>query len=157
MSENRVGEVYRRQGKRNVGLVSFMGIVFGGHAVGAAIFVCVAGAIFDCPIHSLLLPYVVFLCPGLVLAPLLYRARLSREHARPFALQCGLAMLVYSQAIILALAFGTIRLRILSQEEAISDFGLLVIPVAVFVFWVSYKLARQMPAVGRLAGEDLRT
>jgi hypothetical protein len=113
-------------------------------------------ASLSCCFPILLLPYVVFLGPGLVLAPLLYRARLSRDRARSFALQCGLAMLVYGQAIISALAFGTIRLRILSQGEAITDFGLLVIPVAVFTFGVSYKLARQMPRV-ESSGADLRT
>jgi hypothetical protein len=123
---------------------TFIVIVFGGNALGMAIFVGLAGLILSIRPRSLLVPYTTLLYCGLVLSPLLYWARLSRKRSQSYALRFAIAIFFYLQAIVLALGFSAIKLNILSQAEAVSDFGLLIVPLSAFTFGASYLLVRQM-------------
>lgn len=123
---------------------TFFAVVFAGNAIGMPIFVVLVGVILAIPARRLLVPYTTLVYCGLVLAPLLYWARLSRERPKSCALRFGVTMFFYLQVILMALGFGAVRLHILSQAEAISDFGLLALPLSLFVFASSYLLVRQM-------------
>ncbi len=141
MSDNPTHVDARRPGSVKFGI--FMAVTFGGHAIGMAIFVGLAGLIMRIPTRSLLVPYTALLYCGLILSPLLYWARLSRERPKSCAIRFGIAIFFYLQVLTLALGFGTIRLHILSQAEAVSDFGLVVLPLSAFAFAASYVIVRQ--------------
>jgi hypothetical protein len=122
----------------------FTAMVFAGNALGMAIFVGFGGLILGISSHRLLMPYTTLLYCGLVLSPLLYWARLSRGRHKSCALRFATAILLYLQAVMLALGFSAIKLNVLSQAEAISDFGLLIVPLSAFTFAASYLVARRM-------------
>ena len=126
----------------SVGFGIFIAVVFGGHAVGMAIFVGLIGLILGIPVRNLLVPYTTLVYCGLVLSPLLYWVRLARERPKSCALRFAVAMFFYLQIVVLALGFSTIKLHILSHAEAVRDFGLLIIPLSVFMFAASYLVVR---------------
>lgn len=119
-------------------------VIFIGHAIGMAIFVGLAGVILSVPIRRLVVPYTTLVYCGLVLAPLLYWARLSRERPRSCAIRFGIAMFLYLQVLMLALGFGTIRLGILSLAAAINDYALPMVVFSVLASALLYLVARRM-------------
>lgn len=119
-------------------------IIFLAHAIGMAIFIGLAKVALKLPTRELFVPYTVLAYCGLVLSPLLYWARLSRQRPKSCAMRCGIAMFFYFQALILAMAYGTIRLGILSLTTAVRDYVPFLIPFSALVSIVLYVTARQI-------------
>jgi hypothetical protein len=136
------GEKMQRPGSVNFGI--WTAVIFVGHAIGMAIFIGLAGLILGIPARRLLVPYTTLLYCGLVLSPLLYWARLSRERPKSCAIRFGIAMFLYLQVLMLALGFGTIRLGILSQATALNDYAPFMVPFSVLASILLYVVARQM-------------
>jgi hypothetical protein len=135
------GDKNQRHGKVNFGV--WTAVVFIGHAVGATIFVGLAGLALNLPAHKLLLPYGAMLYCGLVLSPLLYWVRLAREQPKSCAIRLALSMFLYSQVLMLTLGFSTIRLGILSQEAA-TGYALPVLVLSALASVLLYIFTRQM-------------
>lgn len=142
MSDNPTHVDARRPGSVKFG--TWTAVIFVGHAIGMAIFVGLAGVILSVPIRRLVVPYTTLVYCGLVLAPLLYWARLSRERPKSCAIRFGIAMFFYLQVLMLALGFGTIRLGILSLAAAINDYALPMVVFSVLASALLYLVARQM-------------
>jgi hypothetical protein len=131
-----------RSGSVNFG--TWTVVIFIAHAIGMSIFVGLAGVILSIPARRLLVPYIVLVCCGLVLSPLLYWARLSRERPKSCATRFGIAIFLYLQVLMLALGFGTITLGILSRSAALNDYAPFMIPFSVLVSVLVYVVTRQM-------------
>ena len=132
---------------RGTGSVKFgtwTAVIFVGHAIGMAIFVGLTGVILSVPIRRLVVPYTTLVYCGLVLAPLLYWARLSRGRPKSCAIRFGITMFFYLQVFMLALGFGTIRLGILSLAAAINDYALPMMVFSVLASVLLYLFACQM-------------
>lgn len=136
------GQKTQKAGSVNFGI--WTSIIFVGHAIGMAIFIALAGLVLNIPAHRLLVPYTTLLYCGLVLSPLLYWARLSRERPRSCALRFGIAMFLYLQVLMLALGFSTIRLGILSRATALNDYAPFMVPFSMLVSALLYIVALQM-------------
>lgn len=134
----------RMQKPPSVRFITFVSVTFAGHAVGMAMFVGSAGLILGIPAHSLLVPYAALLGCGLIFSPLLYWARLSRGRPKSRALRFGIAMFLYMPTFTLVVGFGTVRLHILPQAEALSVFGLLVLPAFAFTAAAAYGTMSRM-------------
>lgn len=128
----------------SVNFAIWTAVIFFGHAVGAAIFIGLAGLALNLPARRLLVPYTTLLYCGLVLSPLLYWARLSRERPKSCAIRLGIAMFLYLQVLMLALGFSTIRLGILSQTAALNDYAPFMVPFSALASIVIYVVTRQM-------------
>lgn len=128
----------------SVNFGTWTAVIFIGHAIGMAIFVGLAAVILSIPARRLWVPYTVLVYCGLVLAPLLYWARLSRERPKSCAIRFGLAMFLYLQVLMLALGFGTIRLGILSLAAAVNDYALPMVTFSVLASVLLYVVARHM-------------
>lgn len=142
-------------GRNTAGSVSFgtwTAVIFIGHAVGMAIFVALAGIIMSLPARRLLVPYTALVYCGLVLAPLLYWARLSRERPKSCAIRFGIAMFLYLQILIFAIGYGTIRLGMLSVGAAVRDYGPSMVVFSVLASVLLYLVARHMLKVPQSSG-----
>lgn len=139
---SRVGQNAPKSASVSFGI--WTAVIFAAHAIGMAIFTGLAGAALSIPVRNLLLPYTALLYCGLVLSPLLYWARLSRDRAKSCALRLAIAIFLYMQALMLALGFSTIKLNILSQAAVINSYA----PFMMSFSWVAsvllYIAARQM-------------
>ncbi len=135
-------ETTPRPGSVNFGI--WTAVIFVGHAIGMAIFIGLAGLILNIPARSLWVPYTALVYCGLVLSPLLYWARLSRERPKSCAIRFGIAMFLYLQVLMLALGFGAIRLGILSQAAALNDYAPFMIVFSALASILLYIAARQM-------------
>lgn len=142
MSDNPTHVGARRPG--SVKFATWTAVIFVGHAIGMAIFVGLAGVILSVPIRRLVVPYTTLVYCGLVLAPLLYWARLSRERPKSCAIRFGIAMFFYLQVLMLALGFGAIRLGILSLAAAINGYALPMVVFSALASALLYLVARQM-------------
>ena len=119
-------------------------VIFVGNAFGTATFLGVAGVIFDIPLRRLLIPYTLLLCCGLVLSPFLYWARLAREQPKSCAIRFAIAMFLYMQVLMLALAISTIRLGILSKTAALNEYAPVMVPFTALASVAGYVITRQM-------------
>lgn len=128
----------------SVNLATWFAAIFLGHATGMAALAGLAAAILKIPVHGLLVPYIALACCGLVLAPSLYWARLSRERPDSCAIRFGVGMFLYLQALMLALGFGAVRVGIISRVAAIHGFAPLVIPFSALASVLLYVAARQV-------------
>src|SRR5260370_28616921 len=136
------GETTQTPASVNFGI--WTAVVFGGHAIGMAIFIGLAGLILNMPVRRLFVPYTMFLYCGLVLSPLLYWARLSRARPRSCAIRLGIGIFLYLQTLMLALGFSTIRLGILSQTTVIDDYAPFMVFFSALTSIALYVVARQM-------------
>jgi len=144
MSDNslgRVGQNPPRPDSVNFGI--WTAVIFAGHAIGMAIAIGLAGVILSIPARNLLVPYTTLLYCGLVLSPLLYWARLSRERPKSCALRFGITIFLYLQVLMLALGFDTIRLGILSQAVVLSDYAPFMLPFSALASVLVYVFTRQ--------------
>jgi hypothetical protein len=114
-----------------------------GQAGGAAIIVGVAGLVLNLPPRRLLVPYAMFLGGGLVFAPFLYWARLSRARPKTFAIRSAIAMFVCVEAVVLAGVFSAIWLDILPLTQGLTeDLPFLVIAAGVVMYlWMRQRVA----------------
>jgi hypothetical protein len=131
-----------RPGSVNFGI--WTAVIFIGHAIGMAIFVGFAGVILSIPTRRLLVPYTILACCGWVLSPLLYWARESRERPKRCAIRFGVAVFLYLQVLMLALAFGTIRLGLLSHAAILNDYAPFMMPFSALASALVYFVTRRM-------------
>ena len=136
-----------RPGSVNFG--KWTAVIFVGNALGTAIFLGVAGVIFDLPLNRLLIPWAMLLSCGLVLSPFLYWARLAREQPESCAIRFAIAMFLYMQVLMLALAISTIRLGILSQTAVLTEYAPVMVPFTALVSIAGYVITRQMLQTGK--------
>lgn len=123
---------------------TWMIVTFSGHALGLAIFTGLVGLAWGIPPGKLLVPYAMLAYCGLVLCPLLYWARLSRNRPKSCAIRFAIAMFLYLQTLMLALGFGAIRLGILTKADAIDGYGPFMLPFSAFAAVLVYFVVRQM-------------
>jgi len=116
------------------------------HAIGVAIFVALAGVVLRIPIRQLWVPYTTLVYCGLVLAPLIYWTRSSRDRPNSCSLRFGVSIFIYIQCLTLALGFSAIRTGLLSQEAAINFYAApifaLSLIVSVFLFYATRQMLR---------------
>jgi len=136
------GKRVRRAGSAS--LAVWIAVILFGNAAGAAIFVAMAGVELDLPIRRLWIPYAALFDCGLVLAPLLYWAALSRERPKSCAIRSAIAMFLYIQTVMLALGFSTIKLGILSRNQIIDGYAPFMEAFSVIASILIYTVARRM-------------
>jgi len=103
-------------------------VIFCGHTLGMTVFVGLVALIGGIPIRSLFTPYVMLLYCGMVLSPLLYWVRISRDRPKTCAVRFAIAIFLYFQVFTGAVGYGAIRLRFISPTTAGHDY----VPVLVF-------------------------
>jgi hypothetical protein len=144
MNDKTIDRVEKLQNRGSANFGRFVATVCVGHAIGQAIFVGMAGIILNKPLHQLWVTYFALVCCGLVLSPLLYWSRLARERAKTCAIRFGIAMFLYSQAILVALGFSTVRLGILPLATVIHDYALIMLFISVLASTMAYGIVRQV-------------
>ena len=132
----------QRSGSVNFG--EWTAVIFVGNAIGSAILLGVAGVIFGLPLRGLFVPYTMLLYCGLVLSPFLYWARLAREQPKLCAIRLAIAMFLYMQVLMLALAISTIRLGILSRTAVLNVYTPVMVPFSALTSVVLYAVTRQI-------------
>jgi hypothetical protein len=118
-----------------------LAISFGGNAVAMAILVGLGVAVFDLPLRGAGVPYLVLLIPGLVLAPYLYWARLTRESPRACALRFTIGIFSYLIVLSMALLFGAVWIGALSLATAMNDIAPPLLPIYLLLSLPFYALA----------------
>jgi hypothetical protein len=132
-------------GKRNqesFGL--FLVISFGGNAVAMATLVALAAAILDLPVSRIWIPYAVLLIPGLVLAPYLYWARLTRDRPQACAFRFTIGLFSYLIVLSAALIFGAVWVGVLSLATAEKYMFPSLVPIYLVLSLPFYALALKM-------------
>lgn len=128
----------------STGLVTWMAIVFIGHAFGSAAFVALGGLMLGIPVNRLFLPFVTLCYCGLVLSPLLYWAHLSREQPKSCAIRFAVVMFFYLQMVGVALGIISVRLGLLSLKTAVNGYGPWLLPLSAVASLALYFGMHQM-------------
>ena len=144
MNANRVDSEGETQRPTSVRFGPFFAATFGGHAVGMAFFVALAGLFLKAPPRSLVVPYLLLVHWGLTLPPLLYWMRLARDRPESYPLRGGIAISVYSAGLVLVLGYSAVRLRLLSVADALNLCGAMAVLVPAFAFFGGYVAAREL-------------
>ena len=111
--------------------------------VGQGILVVLEGLILSLRARSLLLPYLLLLGCGFVGAALIYWARRSYDQPRSGAIRFTLATFLLLNLYMGVLVFSAYRLRLLSREAALYDYGRYILPVAALASVGVYAMARR--------------
>jgi len=144
ISDESYGDGKRIGTARSVSFRMWTTVILFANAAGAAIFVALAGVALNLPFRRLWVPYTALCSCGLLLAPSLYWARLSRERPKSCAIRFAIAIFLYIQAVMVALGSSTIRLGILSQSEVVYDYAPFMEAFSVIVSIPIYVTARLM-------------
>ncbi|HZT73831.1 MAG TPA: hypothetical protein VE996_09290 [Terriglobales bacterium] len=145
MSNNEIGvDPQKAPRAGSVNFATWTAVIFVGHGIGMAIFVGLAGVILSVPLRRLVVPYTTLVYCGLVLAPLLYWARRSRERPKICAMRFGISMFLYLQVLLFALGIGAVKLGILSVATALDDYAVPMVVFSVLASFLVYLIARQM-------------
>ena len=123
------GEPARLPGRESFGVM--LAAVFGGNAPGVATIVGLAGVILALPARRLGLPFLALLLSGVVLAPWLHSARLTRHRPKACALRLAIGVFSYLLVLSAGALFGAIWIGLLSPRIVLYD----IYPV-LFAFWV---------------------
>ena len=132
-----------------VNFIKWTAMISVGHAIGVAIFTVFVGIVLNLPPHRLLVPYSMLAYCGLILAPLLYWARLVGRRPRAYAIRFAIATFLYSQALMLALGLGAIRVGLLSQVADLSGYAPYMELISILASGAAYIAIRQTPEPSR--------
>ncbi len=105
--------------------------VFGGNALAMVSIVGLAGLIMDLPARSLWVPYLALLVSGLVLAPWLHSARMTKHQPKASALRFAIGFFSYLLVLSGGTLFGAMWIGLLSPRVVLYD-----IYPPMFAFWV---------------------
>lgn len=143
MNNNQVENGKRKQ-PDSVNFGIWMATLFVGHALGMAIAVGLTGLVLNIAPSRLLAPYALLVYCGLVLAPLLYWARLARQQPKSCARRFAIAMFLYLQVLLLAVGWSLIKLGILGPYTTLNDYAPFMLPISAIICIGTYIVARQM-------------
>ena len=127
----------------SMSFVKWTSIYFAGWAACQAVFLALVALILDVRIRSLGVPYLLLLWCGYVGAVLIYWARQSYERPKFGAIRFAVAIFGYLTLYMGVLVFSAYRLRLLSLEAALYDYGPYILPGAALTSIVVYVMARR--------------
>ncbi len=120
------------------------------HAVGAGIAVGVAAFLFKLPVRKMLVPYVLLLWCGAVLASLLTWARPARDRPKTYAFRLASSAFAYLVMLALAGVLSTVWLGIVSQTDAFTQFLPPLVNLAALLSVGFYFVLRKALPIKRL-------
>lgn len=91
-----------------------------GQSLLAALATAAAYSATKLPARMFLLPFILLAWCGILLGIGLHLASLEHSRPRVFAQRMGLTIFVYSEACVLAVVFGLVRLGIETEQEALT-------------------------------------
>jgi hypothetical protein len=134
-----------KQNPYSESFVRITAAVLAGQAGGAAITVGVAALIFNLPLRRMVVPYAMFICPGIVFAPLVYWVRISRANPRVFETREAIALSVYVLLVALALVFSALWLGVVFRPQVGLRDALLIGIVTTVISIGLYAWKRRRP------------
>lgn len=112
------------------------------YGIGHAILVGLFGLVLGLRQRSLLLPYLLLLCCGFVSASLIYWARRPYERPKSGAVRFSLAIFLLLDLYLGVFVFSACWLQFISQDTALFDYGLYILPTAALSSIAAYLTVR---------------
>ncbi len=118
-------------------------IFFVTYAACEAAFVTLTGIALHLSFRSLVMPYLILLCCPLVIAPLIYWARLSYDRPKAFAIRFASSIFVGAFLLMSGLAFDAVKLGIISTNTVLNNFAPYFVPGAAIPSLMLYVAIRK--------------